>query len=395
MYYALSDKTLGLSEQVAKATMGVDALYRRETGFTDLHDGLVVLNMANVPPEPFADYAEAQERLSDLARQALSLPEPDRRLYYTQACTSLWSFCQWRQDRLPEISDQIGLFLHVDPSPASQAQLDAYSKKLYGLLGEAGYAGDLKARIDAWERKNLVPADEVQGTMDEMMVEARERTGNILELPENDFYHCETVPSAAFNASSDYGNRRVIVNTAPVLTTQKLKHLVCHEVYPGHFMQFTLRRVAWERGIGGLDGTLSVCNHSSSCTFEGIADCGAAFLGWEEDIDDAVSALISVIQSALGTAASHRLHTLGWPRDRVADFLRANAPGGGEGWVANRMGFISDPARAALIWSYWRGDQGVFPVWGRVPREDRPAFFEYIYNRLHTVQSLQLFRRGD
>ena len=393
MVYRLSDRTIDYSVDIARATMGIDALYRRETGLTDLHDGLVVLNMCDVQPEPYESYAEAQARLAELAGRALTLPEPDRRLYYTQACTSLWSFCQWRQGRLEGIQDQIGLFLHVNPAPASQAELDAYNLKLYGLLGEAGYSGDLKARIGAWEQKHLVPPDEVQGTMDSMMVEARERTGNILELPENDFYHCETVPSAAFNASSDYGHRRVVVNTAPILTTQKLKMLVCHEVYPGHFMQFTLRRVAWERGTGGLDGTLSVCNHSSSCTFEGIADCGAAFLDWEEGIDDAIGGLVSVIQSALGTAASHRLHTLGWPEDKVADFLRANAPGGGEGWVANRMGFISDPARAALIWSYWRGDEGVFPIWGRVERQDRAAFFEYIYNRLHTVQSMQLFRR--
>ena len=393
MFYSLSDRTIDLSVAVARATMGVDALYRGETGLTDLHDGLVVLNMCDVRPERFEGYAAAQDRLAELAARALALPEPDRRLYYTQACTSLWSFCEWRQGKLPEIPDQIGLFLHVNPAAATQAELDGLNEKLYGLLGEAGYTGDLKARIATWEQKHLVPADEVQGTMDAMMVEARERTGNILELPEGDYYHCETVPAAAFNASSDYGHRRVIVNTAPILTTQKLKHLVCHEVYPGHFMQFTLRRVAWERGNGGLDGTLSVCNHSSSCTFEGIADCGAAFLDWDEGIDDAINGLVSTIQSALATAASHRLHTLGWDRSRVEDFLRANAPGGGEGWVANRMGFISEPSRAALIWSYWRGDEGVFPVWGRVAREDRPAFFEYIYNRLHTVQSLQLFRR--
>ncbi|MBE5808883.1 MAG: DUF885 domain-containing protein [Clostridiales bacterium] len=393
MNLTLSDRTIALSVDVARATMGIDRLYRNETGFTDLHDGLVVLNMCDVQPEPFESYAEAQARLAEISARAFTLPEPDRRLYYTQACTSLWSFCEWRQGKFEGIADQIGLFLHADPAAATQAQLDAYNKKLYGLLGEAGYDGDLKRRIAKWEQKHLVPADEVQGTMDQMMVEARERTGNILELPDNDYYHCETVPSAPFNASSDYGNRRVIVNTAPVLTTQKLKHLVCHEVYPGHFMQFTLRRVAWERGIGGLDGTLSVCNHSSSCTFEGIADAGMAFLDWDGTIDDKINDLISIIQSALATAASHRMHTLGWENSRVEAFLRDNAPGGGEGWVNNRMGFISDPARAALIWSYWRGDEGVFPVWKRVERRDRAAFFTYIYNRLHTIQSLQLFRQ--
>ena len=387
----LSDQTIGLSVRVAEATMGIDMLYRRETGLNDLHDGLVVLNMCDVKPLLFANYDEAQDYMAAIARDALHLPEPDRRLYYTQAATSLWSFCEWRKGKLENMADQIGLFLHVNPAAASLAEVEAYNKDLYAMLGELGYTGDLKQRIDAWERKNLVPADEVEGVMNEMMAEARELTGRVLELPEGDYYHAETVNGGSFNAFSDYGNRRVVVNTAPILTTQKLKFLVCHEAYPGHFMQFTLRRVAWERGVGGLDGTLSVCNHSSSSTFEGIADCGGKFIGWHQDLDDDVCEQISTIQSALGSAASYRLHTLGWEEDRVRDFLRQNAPGGGEGWVSNRMAFIQDPARSALISSYWRGDQGVFPVWDRVEKDQRERFFQYIYGRLHTVQSLQLF----
>lgn len=388
----LSNKTLCLSEKVAHATMGIDVLYRGETNAQQNRDGLVVLNMGGVQPEAYADYAEAQQRLSELAAEAMTLPEPDRRLYYAQACTSLWSFCQWRRGLLERMSDQIGMFLHVDPAPANMSEIDRCFRQLRSMLTELGYTGDVKQQIAAWEQRNLVPADEVQGTMNAMMGEARELCGNILELPENDFYHCETIASGPFNASSDYENRRVIINTAPILTTQKLKHLVCHEVYPGHFMQFSLRRICWERGIGGLDGTLSVCNHSSSSTFEGIADAGIEFIGWNEGLDDEVCALIFTIQSMLATAASYRLHTLGWSNPQVEDFLRINAPGGGEGWVANRMNFIQDPARAALIWSYWRGDEGVFPVWRRVEKGDRKRFFDYIYGRLHTVQSMQLFQ---
>lgn len=388
----LNTKTLCLAEKVAHATMGIDALYRSETSAQSDRDGLVVLNMANVQPEKYVNYAEAQQHLAELSAEAMTLPEPDRRLYYAQACTSLWSFCQWRQGLLEKMSDRIGTFLHVDPAPAGMDAIGACFGRLRGMLTELGYTGDVKQQIAAWEQHNLVPPDEVQGTMDAMMAEARELCGNILELPENDFYHCETISSGPFNASSDYENRRVIINIAPILTKQKLKHLVCHEVYPGHFMQFSLRRICWERGTGGLDGTLSVCNHSSSSTFEGIADAGIEFIGWNEGLDDDVSALIATIQAMLGTAASYRLHTLGWKDPQVEDFLRANAPGGGEGWIANRMKFIQDPARAALIWSYWRGDEGVFPVWRRVAREDRKRFFDYIYGRLHTVQSLQLFQ---
>ena len=67
MDYQLSDQTLRLSEKVARATMGIDALYVAEKAD---EDGLVVLNMANVPAEPFASYDEG----STTSRRASRFP---------------------------------------------------------------------------------------------------------------------------------------------------------------------------------------------------------------------------------------------------------------------------------------------------------------------------------
>lgn len=390
MKLKLSDKTLAYAEKIASITLGIDALYRAE--LKGEGDGLVVVNMGQTVPAPLSGYAEARAQLAELARGAFALPEADRRLYYTQTCATLDAFCAWRQGQLPDMESQIDLFLHVDPAPASDLVLDGYLHELRQMLTELGYTGDLKQQCAAWEQKNLVPADEVQDTMNEMMAIAREKCGRILELPENDYYHCEVERGMPYNARSDYDHRCVVINIDPILTRPALKHLVCHEAYPGHFIQFSLRRMQYERGEGGADGLLSVCNHTSSSTFEGIADAGIEFIGWDEDENDRVCMLMSTIQAALGTAASYRMHTLKQSDAQVEDFLRRNAVAGGEGWVANRMGFIRDIARSALIWSYWRGDQGVFNVWRRVAPEDRARFFEYIYGRLHTVQSLQLFR---
>jgi hypothetical protein len=390
----LNDATIRFGEEVARMTLGIDRLYRAELNDPEA-DGLVVLNMSALAPAAFADYAQARAEIANAARAAFALPEPDRRLYYAQALTSLDAFCASREGSLPGVGERIRLFLHVDPAPASEADLDRYERALYALLGEMGYVGELKARCAAWEGKNLVPADEVRGTMDALMDEARARCGEMLELPEGDFYHCETERGVPYNARSDYDHRRVLINIDPVLTRPALRHLVCHECYPGHFMQFVSRRVAWERGYGAADGLLSVVNHSSSATFEGIADAGVEFIGWGEDMDDRVCLLLTTLQAALGTAASYRLNILGRPDSEVREFLRRHALVGGEGWVANRMGFIADPARSALIWSYWRGDEGVLPLWRRVGAADRERFFGYIYGRLHTVQSLRLFAQGD
>ena len=99
----------------------------------------------------------------------------------------------------------------------------------------------------------------------------------------------------------------VVINIDPVLTRPALKHLVCHECYPGHFMQFSLRRIYWEQGRAAADGLLSVVNHSSSSTFEGIADAGIEFIDWIENDDDRVNAVLGELRAAL-TATSSDAH---------------------------------------------------------------------------------------
>lgn len=388
----LSDKTLRYGEELCALTLGIDSLYRKELGLSDQHDGLVVINMGAKTTKQLASYEEARQNLAELAKKAFSLPEVDRRLYYTQACMSLDSFCASRMGMLNDLSSQVGMFLHVNPAPVTADELDRYQCNINRKLTEMGYTGDLKQKCAKWEEKNIVPADEVQGTMEELMAVARERTGNILDLPEGDYYRCVTQRGGAFNASSHYDERKVIVNIDPILTRQGLKHLVAHECYPGHFMQFSLRQRLYEKGVAAADGLLSVVNHASSSTFEGIADAGLEFINWIEDDDDEVAAMLAEYKSALGTASSYQLHELKKTPAEVESWLRDYTLVGGEGWIANRMTFISDTARSALIWSYWRGDLGVFEVWRNVRPKDRQRFFEYIYGRLHTVQSMQLFR---
>jgi hypothetical protein len=85
------------------------------------------------------------------------------------------------------------------------------------------------------------------------------------------------------------------------------------------------------------------------------------------------------------------MHALGWPKDKVTDWLRSKTLVGGEGWIANRMGFISAPARAVLIWSYWWGEAVVAPVWEKTPMACRAEFLRFMYDRVHSNDSIVMF----
>ncbi|HET8522648.1 MAG TPA: hypothetical protein VFL82_05395, partial [Thermomicrobiales bacterium] len=216
-----------------------------------------------------------------------------------------------------------------------------------------------------------------------------------MEMPgeKSDGMQVETVTGVPYNAMCDFSRRLIRLNIEPTLTRPSLKHLAVHEGYPGHYVQFKRRQTSYAAGLAPADGLLSVVNTASSSTFEGIADVGMDVIDWQAEPDDRLAALLARYRSGLGTRAAWRLHAEGWTPERVREELLRDALVGGEGWVDARMRFISAHDRAALIWSYWWGAPSVGAVWNRV-RDDparQPAYFSYIYDRMHSPDSIALF----
>ncbi|HET8524275.1 MAG TPA: hypothetical protein VFL82_13655, partial [Thermomicrobiales bacterium] len=232
----LSDATLAYGEALASALLGLDTLYGDEqatagsgTG-SDL-DRLVVLNLStHLVPESFAGYGDAEDRFVALRDQAASLPEPDRQLYYRQACESAIAFAQWRAHGLP-FQDQITGFLHVPPRPASDDELAALQREMGEVLDELGYGGDLPARFAAWEARQRVPPDTVQEVLTELLSDAWDRTAERMEMPgeKSDGMQVETVTGVPYNAMCDFSRRLIRLNIEPTLTRPSLKHLAVHE----------------------------------------------------------------------------------------------------------------------------------------------------------------------
>lgn len=241
-----------------------------------------------------------------------------------------------------------------------------------------------------------VPADEVPGVLELLLDQARDATEERLvgiPTPRSDGMRVAAVSGVAYNARCDYLSRTIELNTDPVLTLPGLRHLAAHEGCPGHYVQFTLRRLRAEQNRAPADVLLSVVNTASSSVFEGIADAGLAMIGWDVSDDDVVQSLLNRHRAAIGTIAAWRLHSERRPEGRVTDELRANALVGGDGWVESRMRFISAPARAALIWSYWWGERTVLPAWRAVPPARRDEFIEFLYGRMHSTATITMFER--
>jgi hypothetical protein len=395
-----SDATMRFGESLTTALLGLDALFALEqskpaTSSSSDIERLVVLNMSTThEPDAFSAYSEAADRFAELKREAGNLLEPDRKLYYDQVCASALAFIAWRTAGL-DLQQQIERFLHVPAKPASEKELDALRGQMRALLVDLGYAGDLAAQFQSWESAQRVPVDEIVGTLNDLLSDAWDRTSAIMTIPaeKSDGMKVDLVSGVPYNAMCDFSTRMIRLNSDPILTRPSLKHLAVHEGYPGHYVQFTRRRAAYLEGRSPADGLLSVVNTASSTPFEGIADCGLSVIGWDDDPDGRLAALLARYRSGLGTRAAWRLHAEGWDIALVKDELARDALVGGEGWVENRLKFISSHARSALIWSYWRGEPGVQTVWSRVKNDPKQwqSYFTWTYDRMHSVQSLALF----
>ncbi len=390
----LSNQTLEYSKRLAPVILAVDALYTLETGETE---GLVVQKLRTkeqVLPAKFKNYAEAREALLILKAEAAGLPEPDRRVYYDQMCHSLLAFVTWRMEGLP-FAEQLKNFIHVPAQPASDGELDQLRGNMRQLLNGMGYTGDLAAQCAAWEAHVRVPADEVAELLEAMMDEAWDRAEKYLfQIPAEKSDRMRVIPVTGvhFNAMCNYAERRVHLNVDPVLTRPGLKHLTVHEGIPGHYLQFKMREVDLLEGTGAVDGSLSVVNTAGATVFEGIGDNGLRMLNWLDTDDDRVQSHMNRYRAGIGTGAAWRMHALGWSKEKVADWLRSKSLVGGEGWIANRMGFISAPSRAVLIWSYWWGEAVVAPVWEKAPVAQRAEFLRFMYDRVHSNDSIAMFR---
>lgn len=385
----LSSRTLGYAEELTDATLGLDAFYRNESGD---EVGLAVLDLSrDRTPIDFTDYGEAKAVFAELRDRAADLPEPDRRTYYRQFCESMLAFIEWRQEGLP-LAEQVERFLHVPSDPPSKEELADLQSDLSAVLGRLGYEGSVEQQCTDWKDDTTVPAEKAPAVLSELMDEMRRTTLDQLDVAPGagEQMGASGVTGASFNAKCDFTERTVVINTDPQLTRPWLRKLAVHEGFPGHALQFSLRKHWYQTDMAPADGLLSVVNCASSATFEGIADSGLRLLNDGDDSDRAAG-LVGRYQTGIATAAAWRHHADDWTESEIRDWLADRAVYGDEGWVDNRVGFLTAPERATLMWSYWYGEPVVSEAIKEVDRDDREEFVRFLYGRMHSPQSVWQF----
>src|SRR4029077_11874976 len=96
----------------------------------------------------------------------------------------------------------------------------------------------------------------------------------------------------------DYLGRELRLNLDYGYTLPALKHLACHEGFPGHYVHLAIREHRTRDGLMPLDGALVVTSSASSPLFEGIAENGIFSLDWIEGPADELGMTLNRLRAA-------------------------------------------------------------------------------------------------
>ncbi len=383
-----------LGKKLAELTAGIDLLYRsrpRSDGFLD-REGLIPVAVAPVEPAPLRDYVEAVAELHALAERLPSEADSElRRAYLAEMIDSLLALLTTFQEKPISYAERVKRQIRVHTLQVDQKTLEGYRTIIADRLGDLGYGGgDLAADVRRWEEDERVPPEHILDTMRRLTQEARTRTSAMMYALESEWLEPVGIRDVPFSAYCDYPGRQLLLNLDYPYTTFSLKHLACHEAFPGHLVHLALRERFVAEGRMPLDGAQVVTSSASSALFEGIADNGLFFLDWVDTPADELAVALQRLRSALRCNAAWLLHAEGIPPAEVAPLI-ADAGFQDRATAESRLAFLRHGLRAPFVYAYWCGDVAVNEVWQRVPAQRRVEFWAYLYGFMHTPATLRDF----
>lgn len=384
-----------IDRALTAVTMGIDRFEREAAAKTSLLDGegLVPIWMGDalVSPRVYTGWDEAFGDLALLADRVAELPADPRGVFLRAMVASVTAAAQLFSGATLSYVDKVRDLVGADAAPVPEDELAALADTLAAALARAGFdRGSLKQRVDAWEDARAVAPDRLEAVFRELMTLAKARTdARIFDTGDYDMV-LNPLRDIPFTARCGFAERRMDLNVDLSFTRAALKHLVCHEVFPGHATQLLYTHAEAAAGRTDLDALLCTANAVTGCVQEGIGDQGVELIDWIEDEDDAIHAALRRLKSAVQTTAAWQLMAENAGEAEVAAFLR-EAGCGQEAWVQGRLRMARHPFRGPFIASYFAGNESVRRVRERTASKDRAAFHHYLYSRVHSPESLEMF----
>ena len=391
----MTSEDFAIGTEITAVTMGVDAFERAQAISGGLLDGegLVPIYLGDelVRARDYTSWSAVFDDLARLSERIAATPAGARRVFLEEMASSLQVAARLFSGVPMSYSDKVRELVGAPAAPVDEARIEGLTRDLDAALTRAGVTGaGLSERVHRWEADRAIDPAQLEQVFTELLAAAKARTdGSIFDTGDYEM-RLNAVSDAPYTARCGFKERRMDLNVDNRFTRAAMKHLVCHEVFPGHATQLLYTLAEVQAGRSPADALLCTANAVTGCVQEGIGDQGAALIDWIEDEDDEIHMLLRTLKSAVQTTAAWRMMVQGEPREVVADYLRT-AAFGQEAWVQGRLRMAEHPFRGPFIASYYAGNESVRQVRERVPAAGRGAFNAYLYGQVHSPDSLAMF----
>jgi hypothetical protein len=185
-------------------------------------------------------------------------------------------------------SDEVEGSYGVRPARVGTEVYEAVHERLDELLPGTD---DLAARYERWRESRIVPPEKVVPALRDVVDVLRERTAQIVTLPEGEGLVVEEVrdePWWAFNYYLGGLRSRVVVNLDQPDIPDDIVELTAHEVYPGHHTEHSLKEQRFIRERGELEESIQMVPTPAALLQEGVAETGPGVL-----LDDELGARLT------------------------------------------------------------------------------------------------------
>ena len=393
-------KDFELAKKFCEIVLGADEFYRKEqmekseeVSFTA--EGLVPVNFSGIKSTAITSWKEAIDSLAEIYHGYERIQDPTRKNYMLQQVGSFRKVCLWLSGFPISFREIAGETMFIDENPVGSEIVKEKIKKLQDTLSKAGYQGTVEEQVKMWQKNRAVTgAEETKNILEKLLSEAKNKTLALGLGAIRDFnVHAEIVYNVPYNAYCDYMSRMIYINGEVTYTYDELKHLVCHEAYPGHMTHMAIRQQLVEEGRIPADAGLVLTNTASSPVFEGLADQGKDFLGWNEDINDEICRQLNQIQSICNQNASHIYYCEEDGPKKAEQYMRAYSFAS-DAKIKSRLRYMGYPFRKAYMYAYWRGWEALEEAWKGLELGKQPRFLKYLYENMHSVDTVLQFEQN-
>jgi tetrahydromethanopterin S-methyltransferase subunit G len=386
-----AERSFALGRRLTEITLGIDALgaeTARRSGNDDYEDLVpIFIGEGLARPQVFAAWEDVGRALDDLASSVGSFEDAARKLFLFGMIRSLRASAKFFAGGDIEFEEKVRDLVGVPAQTVPDAEIDAIHARIDRLLARRGFtSGTLAQRVEAWQVGRYLDPDDIPAVFEHLMATAKERTDAMI-WPTGDYtMRLNAVRDVPYAGRCSFVRGEMDINLDVLVTRSSLKHLVCHEVFPGHSTQLLSTLAVAKSGEAPLDALLCTTNAVTGAVQEGIGDQGIDLIDWVEDEDDAAQIELRRLQTATGTNAAWHLHCSGWTREASIAYLH-DVGFGQRSWATVRTAMALHPFRGIFLASYWFGNETVKAL--REEPAGHERLVDALFREVHSIASLR------